>query len=67
MFEGKTILVVDDEPDLREITSFELEYNGASVITAAGGYEALDIIKKNKINLVISDVRMPDGSGERAF
>ena len=63
MFEDKTILVVDDEPDLREITSFEFEYKGATVISASGGHAALEIVKKQKIDLVISDVRMPEGSG----
>jgi DNA-binding NtrC family response regulator len=63
VFENKTILVVDDEPDLREITSFEFEYKGATVVTASGGHDALDIVKNQKIDLVISDVRMPEGSG----
>jgi CheY-like chemotaxis protein len=64
MFEGKKILVVDDEPDLREITAFEFEHKGAQVVTAEGGYEALEIVKTGGIDLIVSDVRMPEGSGE---
>ena len=63
-FSDKKILVVDDEPDLREITAFEFEHRGAKVVMASGGHEALSIIMEDQIDLVISDVRMPEGSGE---
>lgn len=64
MLEGKRILVVDDEPDLREITAFEFEHKGAKVFTADGGYEAMELLKKESYDLVVSDVRMPEGTGE---
>lgn len=66
MFEGKNILIVDDEPDLREITAFEFEMKGATVFTAASGNEAFSFLssKDSEIHLVVSDVRMPDGTGE---
>lgn len=67
MFTGMNILVVDDEPDLREITAFEFEQYGANVLTAESGSKALDILSvpESRINLVVSDVRMPGGSGEK--
>ncbi|MEP4830640.1 MAG: response regulator [Cyclobacteriaceae bacterium] len=57
-----SILYVDDEaPNLRGFkTSFRRLYN---VHTALNGIEALEILKKNEINIVVSDHRMPDMSG----
>ena len=60
---GKTILVVDDEVDLRGAIAFELEMEGAQVLQASGGHEALELVKMKSPNLVISDVRMPHGDG----
>jgi CheY-like chemotaxis protein len=59
----KNILVVDDEPDIREILTAILDRNGYSVLTASNGLEALDILKINNIDLVISDIQMPGGNG----
>lgn len=61
--DSKKILVVDDEADLREIVSSELEFMGANVFTAENVTEAQKILKENKIDLVISDIRMPGGTG----
>lgn len=57
-----TILYVDDEmPNLRGFKStFRRLYN---VLTALGPHEALDIVKKEKIDLIVSDHRMPHMSG----
>ena len=57
-----TILYVDDEmPNLRGFKStFRRLYN---VITALGPHEALDIVKREKIDLIVSDHRMPHMSG----
>lgn len=62
-FAGKTILVVDDEPDLREILKDEFLLEGAKVFEAENGRKALEIIKSEKINIVVSDIRMPGGDG----
>lgn len=59
----KTILVVDDEVDLCEILQFDLEDSGYSVLTAYRAGEALDILQKHKIDLIVSDIRMPAGDG----
>lgn len=63
MFKGKTILVVDDEPDLREILKDEFEYSGALVLEASNGKSALEIVQKNEVDCIVSDIRMPGGDG----
>lgn len=63
MLEGKRILVVDDEADLREILREELVYENAQVFEAKNGIEAYDILKQNKVDAVLSDMRMPGGDG----
>lgn len=56
-------LVVDDEPDLLMIISKVVRKFGFEVHTASGGTEALEVLSKHKVDIVISDVRMPDGDG----
>ena len=59
-----TILVVDDDPQVREIVSELLGDFGHSVLVAGGGIEALQVLDEvPAIELVITDVRMPDISG----
>jgi PAS domain S-box-containing protein len=58
---GETILVVDDEESIREITRSTLETFGYSVLTASDGTEALALYadKKNEIAAVLTDMVMP--------
>jgi len=58
-----TLLVVDDDELNRDMLSRRLERNGFRVMTAAGGTEALEIIAKRGVDLVLLDVMMPDISG----
>lgn len=58
-----TILVVDDEIALAEVLANILEYYGYAVLTAADGLEALNIVKQNQIDLIISDYMMPRFNG----
>ncbi len=60
----KTILLVDDEETLREIIAMQLEDDGYNILQAGSGNDAFEIVKKNEIDLIISDMRMPNGSGE---
>ncbi len=60
---GKKILVVDDEELLREILMEDLADNGAQVTGAANGTLAFELIKKQNFDAVITDARMPGGSG----
>ncbi len=59
----KRILVVDDEELLREILIEELSYYGADVVGAENGTVAFEMIKNQKFDAVITDVRMPGGNG----
>ena len=59
---GATILVVEDEADVREVVAAELANFGYSVLTAGDGPEALEILKQEStIDLLFSDVVMPHG------
>lgn len=57
------ILVVDDEPDIREFVSYNLEKEGYKVSTAKDGLEAVSIVKKNMPHLILLDVMMPEIDG----
>jgi len=57
------ILCVDDEPLNLMVLEGVLVPKGYEVITAAGGGKALDIIRKQKIDIVLLDVMMPEMNG----
>lgn len=57
------ILVVDDEPELAEVISYEIELLGHKAFQADSGNKGLAIVQSQKIDLVISDIMMPDGNG----
>jgi len=57
------ILLVDDEPDILEIVSYNLTAEGYKVYTANNGVEALEKAKKKKPHLIILDVMMPEMDG----
>jgi two-component system alkaline phosphatase synthesis response regulator PhoP len=61
-----TILVVDDDPDILEILSYNLNAEGYKVVVAENGVEALKKAKKKKPHLVILDVMMPEMDGIEA-
>lgn len=58
-----TILIVDDELSMREFLKILLEKEGYTALTASDGEKAFEVIKNNKIDLVISDIRMPGMGG----
>lgn len=53
------ILIVEDEPDLREIIGVWFSRMAGRVLTSGNGAEALELLAGNRIDLVLSDVRMP--------
>jgi two-component system alkaline phosphatase synthesis response regulator PhoP len=57
------ILIADDEPDILEIISYNLEKEGFEVITAKDGIQALELSKLHKPDLVILDIMMPYKTG----
>lgn len=58
-----TILLVDDDIDFRESLADILEDRGFSVLQACNGIEGLRFFKNHSVDLVISDVLMPDEDG----
>lgn len=58
-----TILIADDEPDILEIISFNLEAEGYDILTATNGNEAIEKAKNHRPALIILDVMMPGKNG----
>jgi two-component system OmpR family response regulator len=56
-------LVVDDEPNIRDLLSASLRFQGHQVLTAANGNEAINKIVDNQPDIVLLDVMLPDISG----
>ena len=58
------VLVVDDEADFRQLMTVWLESKGYSVISAANGKSAVQLVKEKKPSIIFMDLRMPvmDGS-----
>jgi CheY-like chemotaxis protein len=63
MSETHTILVVDDQPDNRELLMRRLEREGFRVVGAESGRQALDHVKGAPVSLILLDVMMPGMSG----
>lgn len=60
---AKTILVVDDDPELHDLISFALKQEGYEVLNARNAFEGLDMIEKHRIDLTLLDVMMPKMDG----
>ncbi|MDR2359903.1 MAG: response regulator transcription factor [Oscillospiraceae bacterium] len=63
---GQTILVTDDERVFLKGIKFNLENDGYTVLTAADGSSAVDIVRKTPVDLVIMDLMMPNTNGLEA-
>ena len=63
------ILIVDDEKSVTEFLKMELEesYKDIEVICSSGGYEALSIIMEGGIDLLLTDIAMPDMDGYELY
>ena len=60
---GKTILIVDDSATIRQVVGMTLKGAGYEVMEASDGKDALNKLDGKKINLIISDVNMPNMDG----
>ena len=58
-----TILVADDERSMREMLAIVLQREGHRVLLADGGRAAVDLLRREPVDLLVSDIRMPDMSG----
>jgi len=63
ILQGLTILAVDDQPDALELVKYILIQQGAVVLTAQSVDAALEIFDRQTVNMVISDIGMPDRDG----
>ena len=64
---GRHALVVDDEPGVLDLVAALLRQAGWEVATATGGRDALERLRGANYDLVLADMRMPDGSGEDLY
>lgn len=58
-----SILAVDDSPSMRQMVSYTLKSAGYDVLLADDGVEALKIAEQTEVNLVLTDVNMPNMDG----
>jgi PAS domain S-box-containing protein len=61
--EGVTALIVDDEPDARILVNRLIEERGGRAVLAASGREALQILERETVHILISDIGMPEYDG----
>jgi CheY-like chemotaxis protein len=54
-----TVLVVDDDPDIRDLVQLGLEDQGYRVLSAPDGQAALELLGRSRIELILLDMRMP--------
>lgn len=60
---ARTIMIVDDSASLRQVVSIALKGAGYDVIEGSDGRDALTKLKGQKVNLIVSDVNMPNMDG----
>ena len=60
------MLVVDDDPEIRDVVHIFLKNEGFHVFEAADGLQALDVLKREAVDLIILDVMMPNLDGIKA-
>ena len=59
----KVILIADDSPTIRKFVSFSLKMKGFDIIAVNDGMEALEVLPKENIDLLITDLNMPNIDG----
>lgn len=57
------ILLIEDDPTLIEMYQLKFRLSGLNLLVATGGYRGLDMVKKEKPDLVLLDIRMDDLDG----
>ena len=64
---NKKILIVDDEPGIVRLLSMRLKIKGYEIFTAYDGKEAVEVAVKELPDLILLDIKMPQGGGIGAF
>jgi CheY-like chemotaxis protein len=59
----RTVLIVDDDPDMLGTCARILQQGGYDCLTATGGREALDLLGSRRLDLILADLRMPEMDG----
>jgi two-component system response regulator VicR len=67
MSQKKRILYVEDEKEMLELTRIVLEREGYEMLAAVGGAEGIEAIKREKPDLVLLDLMMPDVDGWEVY
>lgn len=57
---SKTILIVDDQPEIRKLIKFNLEYGGFNIIEASDVSKGIEIVKSQAVDLAIIDISISD-------
>ncbi|MEX0798040.1 MAG: response regulator, partial [Bacteriovoracaceae bacterium] len=60
---GSKLLIVDDETSIADLMRDALEIEGFEAYAVYSGNQAIEFLAKREVDLVVSDVRMPDGDG----
>lgn len=60
---GRTILIVDDSASMRQLVTFALKDAGYDVITAVDGKDAVSKVNGTKVDMVVTDLNMPNMDG----
>ena len=63
----KKIMVVDNEPDIVDLTRTVLEIGGYQVVPAYSGEECMQVLEKEQVDLILLDIMMPGMSGWDVF
>ena len=61
--EGSSVLVIDDDPSVRDVMKRSLTREGVSVMTASTGAEGLELARKHRPDLILMDIQLPEVSG----
>lgn len=63
MLSGLRVMLVDDEPDVRELLTTVIEGAGANVIAVASAQEAIEVLEQSQPDVLVSDIAMPQEDG----
>ncbi len=66
MSQNKKVLIAEDEPDIRQLITYSLQFAGLTVVQAINGQDAVTKAAKEQPDLILLDVRMPKMNGYEA-